>query len=366
MLLSALGILFVIDSHVGPNFSSYLIIFPYDSFFMPMFAFISGYFFSEKHIQSWNHLYRYIFKKAFTLLVPYFLWIIFYGIVTALLRYFDLLEIGQDSFIDLIHNIATGGTSFSFNDPSWFVPLLFCVVAGYGIIRKVFEKHWNHYTAMAIFALLGAAVTALSRTDFRTNNTFMLLKIPAFLQYYHMAVLFREKLEKKFDKLHPILICSLAAAVNVILICIYGKHIYIPMYATMGGYELNAPFVPLIAAIAGIAFWLKICKVLAPLLGHSKLLNFISDNTFFFMTHHLAVKHIWLALLLLLQRAGKLSLPGFDMSQYRQFGWYSYYSSFTQALLCLLFTVSVLISICKIYQQLLNLVCNTIKAKKQP
>ena len=352
MLLSALGILFVLDSHVGPDFSMSFVVFPYGSFYMPMFAFISGYFFSEKHIQTWTHVIRFTDRKIRVLLVPYFLWIIFYGIITATGRYLNIFEIGNVSLIDLIHNIVTGGTSFYFNDPAWFVPLLFCVIIGYTIIRKIVGNHWNHYAAMLIFALLGAGAVALSQTDFRTHNTYMLMKIPVFMQHYHLGVLFKEKLEKHFDNLNAVLVCCVSAAINLFLISIYGRNIAFPLYATMSGFELNAPFLPLITSITGIAFWLKVCKMLAPVLGENKLMNFISDNTFFFMTHHLAVKHIWLGLAMKLHNAGVITLPGIDVEQYRKYAWYVYPYSFLQSSLCLLFTVVVLIILCALFRKL--------------
>ena len=349
MILSALGILFVVDSHVGPNFSVIFRVFHYDSFYMPMFAFISGYFFSEKYIQSWNSMIRYTDRKIRNLLIPYFQWILFYGIVTDILRRFDILEIGVPSLKDLVYCVVTSGTSFSFNDPAWFVPLLFCVSITYALIRKLMARHWNHYFALVIFVLLGAGAVALSRTDRFPHIAIMLLKVSCFLQYYHLGVLFREKLEKWFDSVHPLLICVSAIAVNCILMSVYGSGIYMPMYANMEGYALDAPFVPFLAAISGISFWLKISKCLVPVLGQNKLVNFISDNTFFIMTHHLGVKHIFLALLIGLNNAGMMDFSGIDLAQFRMYGWYTYPDSFLCSLLCLLFTVAMLIPLCGLY-----------------
>ena len=48
MLLSALEILFVLDDHVGSSIGLFSNVFPYNSFYMPMFVFSSGYFFNVK------------------------------------------------------------------------------------------------------------------------------------------------------------------------------------------------------------------------------------------------------------------------------------------------------------------------------
>lgn len=45
--LEALAIIMVIDDHVGTGVGFLSSIFPYDSFFMPMLVFVSGYFFKE-------------------------------------------------------------------------------------------------------------------------------------------------------------------------------------------------------------------------------------------------------------------------------------------------------------------------------
>ena len=125
MILSALGILFVVDSHLGNGMLLFGNIFPYNSFYMPMFMFISGYFFNPRHIDDWKSIYHYSTSKFIKHILPYLGWIVFYGILTFLLRCLNITEIGSISFIDLVHNILTAGTSFGFNDPSWFVPLLF-------------------------------------------------------------------------------------------------------------------------------------------------------------------------------------------------------------------------------------------------
>ena len=52
--LQALLILMVIDDHVSSRIGLLTSIFPYDSFFMPFFVFISGYFASMQNHGGWR------------------------------------------------------------------------------------------------------------------------------------------------------------------------------------------------------------------------------------------------------------------------------------------------------------------------
>ena len=68
MLLSAIGIFMVVDHHTFTAFNILGDFLPYNSFFMPMFVFISGYF---NKVNGSTNLWTYFVKKVKTLLVPY-------------------------------------------------------------------------------------------------------------------------------------------------------------------------------------------------------------------------------------------------------------------------------------------------------
>ena len=68
MLLSAIGIFMVVDHHTFTAFNLFGDFLPYNSFFMPMFVFISGYF---NKVDASTKLHTYILKKIRTLLLPY-------------------------------------------------------------------------------------------------------------------------------------------------------------------------------------------------------------------------------------------------------------------------------------------------------
>ena len=68
MVLSAIGILMVVDHHTFTALNLFGDYIPYNSFFMPMFVFISGYF---NKVDTSTRLLPYIGKKIRTLLLPF-------------------------------------------------------------------------------------------------------------------------------------------------------------------------------------------------------------------------------------------------------------------------------------------------------
>ena len=123
MILSAIGILFVVDAHAWSPLGIMAGVMPYNSFFMPMFIFISGYFFREKKLDNTG---QYILKKAKTLLIPYFVWTLFYGILVNVLKSMGIIYYGEKlSLKTLFVEPWQNGKMFQINEPSWFVPVLF-------------------------------------------------------------------------------------------------------------------------------------------------------------------------------------------------------------------------------------------------
>lgn len=62
LLLSVIGIILVVLSHTKNTINLFGDIFPYGSFFMPMFIFISGYFYKNDNSPLWGKE-GYICKK---------------------------------------------------------------------------------------------------------------------------------------------------------------------------------------------------------------------------------------------------------------------------------------------------------------
>ena len=82
-LLSALGMFFVVDGHLNNSYLDIGGLFPYYSFHMPLFAFISGYFYRPG---SEERIGEYARKKILRLLGPYMAYNLIYGIAAQFLH----------------------------------------------------------------------------------------------------------------------------------------------------------------------------------------------------------------------------------------------------------------------------------------
>lgn len=365
MILSAFGILFVIDVHLGQPLSIFTQIFPYDSFFMPMFAFISGYFFKESTCHNWKNLAVFAAAKLRKLLLPYLGWVMFYNCLSGLLFQMGIWQIPALSLRDLIYNIVTSGVTSAFNSPAWFAPLLFAVSIAYPTLRLLLQRIWNDHLFLLLLIASGCAAIAISRTEYNVPLFYMLLKVPFFLQFYHIGHYFRKYWEVKFDRLNAITVCLCAVCINMALISRYGNTIAFPICSSMSGFQSGNLLLPLITSFTGTAFWLKISKMLVPVLGHNRFVNYISENTFFIMTHHIGVKHLFIWVCLMGYRMGFSVFSGIDVPQFLSDGLYLFSAHAWCAPVCYVFSIVVLVIGCKIFDCWKYFCCSAI-AKKQP
>lgn len=365
MILSALGIMGVVNAHFGQPVSLLTDVFPYDSYMMPMFTFISGYFFKESHCGSWKQITAYGWGKVRKLLLPFLGWVVFYEVLSGILFKAGIWNIPAMSLRDLIYGLVTSGITSAFNSPAWFAPLLFLLCIGYCILRRLLHRIWNDHVALVLLIALGCGGIALSRSDFNVPLHLLILKVMFFLQFLHLGFYFRKYLENSFDRCNDIPVCIASILINLALIAHYGNSIKFPICSVMGGFTSDNLLLPLITSITGIAFWLKISKALVPLLGQSKLVNYISDNTFFIMTHHIGLKHVFIALCLLAYDNGISAFSGIDKQQFLSDGLYQYDTHPWCNPLCLLFTTVLLVLSCKLCDAIQQKI-SRILTKKQP
>lgn len=293
-ILSALAITMIVAGHAGYDILTVGGLFPYYSFHVPLFMFISGYFYRGEEEER---PFLYLKKKAGRLLLPYFIWNVVYGVIAWVLRTFWGFGMGESiSLKTLFLDPFLNGYQFIYNYAAWFVPVLFLVEVMNLCMRIVLKKlrlcsEWlillgSLAVGMAVVQLaIGGHVWGLYKTPGR-----ILFLYPCF----QMGQFYKKKLEAR-DTLGNGAYFAAVLSIQVLLhLCCNGLA-YSSVWCT--GFA-NGPVIPYVTAMSGIAFWLRVAKILSPLAGEDRdglsaarhpaggFLRYLGRNTYAVMMHH--------------------------------------------------------------------------------
>lgn len=283
-ILSALGIIFVVAGHLGYGVFELGGLFPYYSFHVFIFLFVSGYFYRD---ETEEYIFRYILRKCSTLLVPYFFWNLFYGMIAQALHVagFSLGE--RLSFKTLFLSPFLDGHQFLYNFSAWFVPALFMIEVINVVIRKILGllRLKNEWLIFAVCIILGMITVQLAIG----GHVWGYYKLPGRLLFmlpgFQMGRIYHEKLER-YDTLSN----------GIYLLLVMGLQIIISIFsaglafgAVWVGSFANGSLVPYLTVITGIAFWLRIARIISDIPGVSEKMVYLGRNTYSVMMHHVAV-----------------------------------------------------------------------------
>ena len=311
-ILSAFGIVMIVAGHVDCRILTVGDLFPYYSFHVPLFLFISGYFYREKEEQT---PLAYVKRKFCRLLLPYLLWNVFYGILAWALRAWGGFSLGGGlSLWNLFVEPFVSGYQFLYNFAAWFVPVLFVIEMMNLLLRLVLKKlHLNQeWLILAGTFAVGMAVVWLAKGGhvwgwYKTPGRILFL-FPCF----QMGQFYYRRLEKH-DTLGNLPYFAVLLGFQLVLTLTCGGLGYSSVWVT--GFA-NGPLLPYVTAVSGIAFWLRVSKILNPVLGKSRAVLDLGKNTYCVMMHHIFVfMLIKMALAAIAKGTG--CFPDFDWEQYR-------------------------------------------------
>jgi len=305
--LKAIGSLLVVLSHAGGGgllFFLWNFWFPPASFYMPLFVFAAGYFYSEN-----LSALKYIQKRFIRLVIPYYSWNLFYGLIVTFLVFAGVSSIGNPitPYNFLITPWITSNSGYAFNDATWFALWLFTVQAAYSVIRKTLRLR-NEYALLVLCFALGLLGTYFSTSGLFSGPLFgQLIKLLFGLPFIQLGFLYRIKLEAH-DKSN-LKTMALVLLIQGALISIFHREFPFNFYIGQGGFD-NV-FLPFLTSLTGIWFWLQICSILSSKIGSIRILRIIGNHTWDIMVHHL------LGFWLLNTVFFILNPPGFDVAQYK-------------------------------------------------
>ena len=170
-ILSAIGIILVVAGHLGYNLFDMGGLFPYYSFHVFIFLFVSGYFYKP---EAEEHILTYLLGKCRTLLLPYFLWNFVYGLVVVLFRSVGFYIGNVPSLYTLFVAPFVDGHQFLYNFPAWFVPALFLTGIVNVCMRKVLSllRIQDEWLILAGCLLPGFQLGRIYREKLEKETTF--------------------------------------------------------------------------------------------------------------------------------------------------------------------------------------------------
>ena len=281
-ILYVLGIIFIVAGHTNNNggiafFNDWFI--PY-AFHVGLFVFASGYFYKRA---SQNNIIHYVKKKFIHLIVPLYLWNVFYGVLVYALRYKGFTIGGDLTIENLLLTPITTGHQFAYNLAGWFIIPLFMLEVCNIIFRKILEKLKveNEYLIFALYLTAGLCGAWLSMNGYNTGWLLVLVRMLYFMPFFGLGMLYNAKLEK-IEKVPNVIYFAI---VFILQLAVITKYSGIVTYSASWCNDFDNIYMPFIVGFLGIAFWLRISRILVPALKDSKYMNYIANNTFSIMIH---------------------------------------------------------------------------------
>lgn len=344
LYLSGFAIIFVVLGHmsgVPTTIFTFDEWFPFYSFHMPLFLFISGYFYKEKNE---DEIGRYILKKAKNLLIPYYICNLVFLLLQTGLSQFGF-SIGHTfSFYNWIIWPWIHTQPYTFAIPSWYLIAFFLCCIVYSCLRKLLSFIFKtavvkEYVLLFLLLVIGF-VAVYSHKHFNAGETATVYLRSAVMLFFIQLGFFYKKCLEKHDTMKNIPYFAILFALRFVTILIAkargGK-------LTFGLFELkdfgNSGISFYIAGILGIALWLRISKLLADYPKKISILAIIGNNTKHIMLFH--VFGFFILNLILFSLNSVIALPGFDREQFFSQIYYCVSGSPQVSLLYLVFGIGI-------------------------
>ena len=327
-ILTALGIIFVVAGHLQFDILDIGGLFPYYSFHIYIFLFVTGYFYK---LEDEKHIGKYILRKAKRLLLPYYIWNLVYGILSTILYKNGIYIGGIIDFKNLLIDPILGGHQYMYNSPAWFVVALFVVELLNILIRfvvtKILElckvKDTVKLTDLIVLAgtLIVGMVTVYCAI---TGHVWGLWKTPGrwliMLPGIQFGRIYKAYIEPFMDDKLPNRNKSIPYNVIYLVVILVIQYLIKNFCAGLAISVVwctsfaNGPVIPFVTAITGIAFWYRIACLLSLIKGD--FLTSIGRNSYSIMTHQFIVLFTINSVCMLLSKKGIISTP-FDIMTYK-------------------------------------------------
>jgi len=342
-LMSAIAIILVVCGHESCGALTVSNLFPYYSYHLPVFIFISGYFYRSDVQQK---PLCYIIRNAKKCLGYFFFWEFVYACLIALLNCFldGMITIPPQLDLKNIFLRPIFGGSYGLTTANWYLIMLFFLLSFNVLLRIVLQ--WiriRNEASITLICLAGGCLgIAMANSGMNTGVFLRVTQVLFFLPFFSLGCWYRAKLESYDNQISNGIYLTAVFAVQGLVQLTAGK--FEAVSAWMTGFRLY-PLVYYIYGINGIALLLRISKILDPVIGSSPAVLFLGRNTRTVMAHHMPVYFgIRLVLFMLMPYFGILS--DFDAAKFSSSIYYHYYPGAVSSLSVIYVMISIMIPLC--------------------
>lgn len=296
-ILKALAIMLVVSGHL--EFSLLGMFTPY-SFQLALFFFISGYLFKDKYL---TNIAEFMDKRIKSLLVPYFLYNLFYLCVTLLIAKLTGKLWGMPiTFKNFFITPFLNGHQFDLSCPLWFVTQLFMTMTVFLFLMRTLKKcKDNKIFHLVFFTIIGCLAIPLSKLTAVTPFTLIVIRTMMSLFFVYLGYFYAHYIKDNYNIFTP---KWAGAMISLQAILWLFNRDFDPVHGIGLSYVLvwarfdQQLIVPIFTSITGIWASLFVVKLLYPHLKDIKFLQDMGNVTYHIMANHLLVMYIITAILL--------------------------------------------------------------------
>lgn len=290
-LLKAFAIMLVVSGHLE---FSMLGMFPPYSFQLALFFFISGMLFKEKYLSD---ACTFIKRRVKSLLLPYFLYEIFYVIVTCVIFHFTGKWWGEPLTLkNLTLTPFLNGHQMDLSCPLWFVPQLFItMIAFLFFLKGLFKITNNKFAHLAVFSIFGFLSIPVIKNIEMTSINLLIFRTVFSMFFVYLGYFYMHHIKDKFD---IFTIKWLGAIIIFQSILWMFNRDYDPSHGIGLSYVLvwarfdEQIIVPVLTSLTGIWASLFTVKVIYPYLKDVQFLKIMGETTYHIMANHLLVMYL--------------------------------------------------------------------------
>lgn len=293
LYLSAFGIIFVVLGHITGRLPGMLTldqVFNYSSFRMPLFLFISGYFYKDENDAK---ALPFVIRKVRTLLIPFFVCHFFFLLLQTGLRSFGFTFGSPFSLYNLFIMPWVRVQTYTLANPSWYLIAFFISCVYYVLLRKLFSVlirnvKVKEYVLLVFFLLLGVCCVYLrDRFQIGPAGT-VYLRSAVMLFFMQLGLVYKRYWEAR-DTLPSWLYFAAVILLRYLVIFISawkGYELGYGLYNFVNFRKTGLLFY--VSGVLGIAFWLRIAALVAEHPRKSSVLMLIGNQTKEIMFYHLS------------------------------------------------------------------------------